>query len=98
MKIIWTEQSEIQLDKISHYIATNCPLYAHRWPDRFIEQAGCILRHTGKLRTVPEYEREDIREIFYHPYRVIYLIKDHDHVSEILSVIHGPRLLTNKPE
>ncbi|HLR91312.1 MAG TPA: type II toxin-antitoxin system RelE/ParE family toxin [Balneolaceae bacterium] len=98
MKIIWTEKAEKQLDQIFHYIATDSPLYAHRTVERIIEQAESISRHPGKVRTVPEYEREDIREVFYHPYRVIYLIKDHDHVIEILSVIHGPRLLTNKPE
>ena len=97
MKISWTEKAEKHLDQIFHYIATDSSLYAHRTVDRIIEQAESISRLPRKGRTVPEYEREDIREIFYHPYRIIYLIKDRDHLIEILSVIHAARLLPNKP-
>ncbi|WP_340103807.1 type II toxin-antitoxin system RelE/ParE family toxin [Rhodohalobacter sp. 8-1] len=45
---------------------------------------------------VPEYERDDIREVFHHPYRIIYLMKDER--IEILSVIHGVRLLPDEPK
>lgn len=47
---------------------------------------------------VPEYERDDIREVFQHPYRIIYLIKDQEKINEILSVIHGARLLPEEIE
>ncbi|GEM_PF-4110781 len=47
---------------------------------------------------VPEYEREDIREVFFHPYRIIYLIKDQEKFIEILSVIHEARFLSRKPD
>lgn len=46
---------------------------------------------------VPEYERDDIREVFHHPWRIIYLVKDHEKTIEILSVIHGARVLPDKP-
>ena len=91
MKIVWTEKAEKQLDQIFQYIASDSTLYAHRTVGQIIEQAENISPHPRKGRKVPEYERDDIREVFHHPYRIIYLLKDN--TIEILSVIHGARLL-----
>tara|TARA_R100001143_G_scaffold44720_1_gene40090 strand:- start:5654 stop:5944 length:291 start_codon:yes stop_codon:yes gene_type:complete len=96
MKVFWTEQAEKQLDQIFEYIAIDSSLYAHRTVVQIIEEAESILHHPQKGRKVPEYERGDIREVFHHPYRIIYLLKDK--TIEILSVIHGARLLPDKPK
>ncbi len=96
MKIIWTIKAEKQLDQIFEYIATDSSIYAHRTVGQIIEEAESIPTNPRKGRKVPEYEREDIREVFHHPYRIIYLMKDD--TIEILSVIHGARLLTDKPK
>jgi len=95
MKIIWTEKAEKQLDQIFEYIASDSSLYAHRTVGQIIEEAENISPHPRKGRKVPEYQREDIREVFHHPYRIIYLLKDD--TIEILSVIHGARLLPEDP-
>ncbi len=96
MKIIWTEKAEKQLDQIFEYIASDSSLYAHRTVGQIIEEAENISPHPRKGRKVPEYQREDIREVFHHPYRIIYLLKDD--TIEILSVIHGARLLPEDPK
>ncbi len=44
---------------------------------------------------VPEYGREDIRERLFHKYRVIYRVRGDD--VELLTVIHGARLLPRPP-
>jgi len=49
---------------------------------------------SGKM--VPEYEMEQIREVFEGPYRIIYYIKS-DQV-DIIAVIHGAQNILNKPE
>lgn len=95
MKIFWTEKAEKQLDQIFEYIATDSSLYAQRTVGQIIKEAESISLHPRKGRRVPEYERDDIREVFHHPYRIIYLMKD-DKI-EILSVIHGARLLPDEP-
>ena len=95
MRIVWTEKAEKQLDQIFQYIASDSTLYAHRTVGQIIEQAENISPHPRKGRKVPEYERDDIREVFHHPYRIIYLLKDE--IIEILSVIHGARLLPDDP-
>ncbi len=40
---------------------------------------------------VPEYDRDDVREVLEYPYRIIYRTSD-DRV-DILAVIHGARQL-----
>jgi len=95
MRIVWTEKAEKQLDQIFQYIASDSTLYAHRTVGQIIEQAENISPHPRKGRKVPEYERDDIREVLHHPYRIIYLLKDG--TIEILSIIHGARLLPDDP-
>ncbi len=96
MRIIWTENAEKQLNQIFEYIATDSSLYAYRTVGQIIEVAENLPPHPRKGRKVPEYEREDIREVFHHPYRIIYLLKEN--TIEILSVIHGARLLPDDPK
>ncbi|NBB76334.1 MAG: type II toxin-antitoxin system mRNA interferase toxin, RelE/StbE family [Bacteroidetes bacterium] len=98
MRVVWTEKAEKQLDQIFHYIAEDSALYAYRTVEKIIERAESVLPNSQKGRMVPEYERDDIREVFHHPYRIIYLIKDQENMIEILSVIHGARLLPEKIE
>ncbi len=96
MRIIWTEKAEKQLDQIFEYIATDSTLYAYRTVGQIIEATENLPPHPRKGRKVPEYEREDLREVFHHPYRIIYLLKED--TIEILSVIHGARLLPEEPK
>ncbi|NBC67016.1 MAG: type II toxin-antitoxin system RelE/ParE family toxin [Bacteroidetes bacterium] len=44
-----------------------------------------------KGRAVPEYDDKNIREVFMHPYRIIYFTKESE--INILSVIHEARNL-----
>ncbi|MEX0660849.1 MAG: type II toxin-antitoxin system RelE/ParE family toxin [Balneolaceae bacterium] len=96
MKIVWTEKAEKQLDYIFEYIAPDSSLYAQRTVGQIINEAESISSHPHKGRKVPEYQRDDIREVFHHPYRIIYLLRED--VIEILSVIHGARLLPIDPK
>ena len=95
MSMVWTERAGRQLDQIYNYIALDSTLYALQTVEKIIEKAESISQFPGKGRVVPEYERDDIREIFHHPYRIIYLIRNEN--IEILSVIHGARLLPEEP-
>jgi len=96
MKIAWSKKAEKQLNQIFEYIADDSPFYAYRTTQNIIETAENVTLQPQKGRTVPEYQREDIREVFYHPYRIIYLLSG-DQI-EILSVIHERRLLSDDPE
>ncbi|MEX0608056.1 MAG: type II toxin-antitoxin system RelE/ParE family toxin [Balneolaceae bacterium] len=96
MMIAWSKKAEKQLDQIFEYIAGGSPFYAYRTTQNIIETAENVPKQPQKGRMVPEYQREDIREVFYHPYRIIYLLSGEQ--IEILSVIHERRLLSGDPE
>ncbi|MCG2590122.1 type II toxin-antitoxin system RelE/ParE family toxin [Rhodohalobacter sulfatireducens] len=76
MKIIWTSKAEKHLSQIFDYIAEDSPYYASRTIERIISIAEKISKNPHKGRTVPEYQDRNIREVFMHPYRIIYFIKE----------------------
>jgi len=90
MRIVWSDVAEADLDDLYDYIARDVPYYAEQFVDRLIEAAGVLKDHPRLGRQVPEAdEREDIRELIFQSYRVIYLVEA-DQVH-ILTVIHGRR-------
>jgi toxin ParE1/3/4 len=59
--------------------------------DRITRRTKSLARFPRLGPQVPEYEDESIRELFEHPYRIIYRI--HQGRIQILSVVHGVRSL-----
>ncbi|MFQ5865480.1 MAG: type II toxin-antitoxin system RelE/ParE family toxin [bacterium] len=73
------------------YIAKDSTLYAERMVDRLTSRSKQITDFPMSGRKVPEYDAEDIREVFEGHYRIIYRIRPKQ--IDILAVIHGSRLL-----
>jgi addiction module RelE/StbE family toxin len=92
MKIEWAEPAELDLGDIYAYIARDVPIYAEQLIDRIIETVYLLHEQPLMGREVPEAEREDVRELIFQNYRIIYLVKD-DYLY-IVAVIHGSRDLT----
>ena len=57
--------------------------------DRLTRRSVQISAFPNSGRTVPEYERKEIREVIEGRYRVIYLIEVAQ--VQVLAVIHGAR-------
>jgi plasmid stabilization system protein ParE len=91
MKIIWTAKAEKHLTQIYNYIAEDSPYYASITIERIVKITETVAAYPQKGRTVPEYRDKNIREVFMHPYRIIYYTKDSE--INILSVIHEARNL-----
>ncbi|MES9902442.1 MAG: type II toxin-antitoxin system RelE/ParE family toxin [Sedimenticola sp.] len=87
-EVRWSDPALDDLEGIRDYIAKDSPFYAKQ----FIEH---IFGHVEKLtsfpkmgRMVPEAgDREDIRELIFQGYRIIYLSGSEQ--AEIITVIHG---------
>ncbi len=95
MSITWSEVAEADLDDLYDYIARDVPYYAEQFIDRLIEAVGVLKDHPKLGRRVPEADnREDVRELIFQSYRVIYLIES-EHVH-ILTIIHGSRDLAGQ--
>ena len=77
--------------EIYEYIAQDSQLYATRTVDKLTRHSEKIADSPEMGRKVPEYDADDIREIFAGQYRLIYRIKPKQ--IDILAVIHGSRIL-----
>lgn len=87
MKVYWTKTAEDQLDAIYSFIAQNSETYALITVDKITKRSQQIADFPLSGRTVPEYDTEQIREVFSGAYRIIYYIKP-DQI-DVLAVIHG---------
>jgi toxin ParE1/3/4 len=64
MKVLWTETAESHLDAIFSYISLDFPQYAKQMIDRITRRSQQISEFPLSGRKVPEYEIDNIREIF----------------------------------
>ncbi|MBL3599337.1 MAG: type II toxin-antitoxin system RelE/ParE family toxin [gamma proteobacterium endosymbiont of Lamellibrachia anaximandri] len=87
MKVHWTETAEQHLDAIYAYIARDSKIYALRTVDQITRKSQQIGAFPLSGRQVPEYDIDQIREVFVGPYRIIYYIKS-DQI-DVIAVIHG---------
>lgn len=74
---------------IKKYIKKDSEYYANVFIEKIFDSIAKLKQFSKMGRIVPEYNRENIREIFVKSYRIIYRI-DPDKIF-ILTVIHGAR-------
>jgi addiction module RelE/StbE family toxin len=90
MKLFWTETARHDLLTIRRYIAADNPTAAKRWVERLKERARSALNAPLAARKVPEFSREDIRELIEGKYRIVYQVFADRLV--VLTVFEGHRL------
>jgi len=91
MKLVWTKETLRNLIEIDQYISRDNPIVAKEFVDRIITLAETIVDNPKKGRVVPELSLDNIRELLYKNYRIVYLIKKSS--VEILTVFEGHQLL-----
>lgn len=94
MRVHWTVEAKAQLKAIETHIAQDSPVVAKRT----ITQLAHRCRQIGELprtgRKVPEFDRDDLRELLERPYRIIYRIKT-DQI-DIVTLWHYRRVLSHE--
>lgn len=95
MKLVWSPLALQQVRDIARYIARDKPSAAERWVKRLFEAVAKLPDHPFGCRAVPELKRQEIRELIFGNYRVIYSV--HDRI-QVLVVRHGRRLLDETTE
>jgi len=91
MKLRWTHRAKIDLVEIGRYIARDKRDAARRWVQTLRSQARQAAEHPMSGRLVPELPRDDVREIIYSGYRIIYQIREQE--VFVLTVLEGHRRL-----
>ncbi len=89
--IRWSLNSVKNLEEIADYISENSPFYAPVFISKIIQAVERLIDFPLSGRVVPEFENENIREIIFHNYRIIYKINNS--VIDISDVIHASRLI-----
>jgi plasmid stabilization system protein ParE len=88
--IVWSEAARQDLREIHAYIARDSSKYALRVIERIKTAAENARLFPQAGAIVPEWGREDVREVFSGPYRIIYQVGAD---LLVLTVIHGARML-----
>jgi addiction module RelE/StbE family toxin len=91
VKLFWTETAKQDLQAIRRYIAADNPTAAKQWTDRLRERARNALHSPLAGRKVPEFSRDDIRELIEGNYRIVYQVFEDRLV--VLTVFEGHQLL-----
>ena len=93
--LIWSEDSQADIDEIEAYVALSAPSNARRVVERIRNAANKQLDFPYAARIIPEFQDPDRCEIFVYQYRLMYRIEAHR--LRVLRVVHGRRLLKNVP-
>jgi len=89
MKIIWTKSAFSNLKSIKDYISQDSAYYAIELTERILAVVEKLCAFPRLGREVPEIKKENIREIIYGNYRILYRIDPE--VLYIIAIIHGAR-------
>jgi plasmid stabilization system protein ParE len=87
----WTARARARLAAICNYIAKDSPQAAVTIECRLLLRSRQIGEFPRAGRMVPDYERDDIRELIEGNYRLIYRIKAEQ--ADVLTVMHTAQLL-----
>lgn len=94
MKLFWTETAKKDLMAIRRFIAADNPNAAKQWFARLRNRARNVLPVPESGRMVPEFSREDIREMIEGNFRIVYQVFPDRLV--VLAVFEGHRLFPER--
>ena len=91
MKVVWIDRARQRLRQLHDYIAADAPLVAPQIVKRLILRSRQLQTAPWSGRKVPEYQRDDVRELLDPPYRIVYCV--HSDRIDVLTVRHYRQLL-----
>lgn len=90
-QIYWSIAAADDLSQIEAYVARDSAFYAARLADGIIAVVEKLEEFPLLGRLVPEFQREDLPELVYQTYRIVYLYEPE--MVTIVRVVHGARNL-----
>ena len=91
MKLVWAHRARQDLKEIGSFIAHDKPGAARSWVERLRARARDAARIPSAGRVVPEFARQDVRELLLGNYRIVYCVGEA--AVTVLCVFEGHRLL-----
>lgn len=90
-KIIWDDEAIEELGLAVRRIAQDNPATAHKFGGIILQKAGMLGAFPRLGKIFRKLNRDDVREIPFPPYRIIYHVKDAEKCVRILKIWHGAR-------
>ena len=88
----WTLASQQDLVELGDFIARDSVVYAINEVERMVVAAEGLQSNPLMGRVVPEYRREDLRELIVRSYRLVYLVRGAEVI--VIRIVHGARDFT----
>lgn len=95
VQIKWTRLATGDLKDIYDYISKDSPTYAKRTIVRIRARTKVLTRHPQIGKTIPEFDRPDLRELIEGSYRIVYRLVDQQQI-DILTIHHSSRDLSKR--
>ena len=95
-EIRWSLTATQDVRDIEEFVARDSPVYAVRLTNRIVEAVERLTEFPQLGRVVPEFEQEDLREILYRSYRIVYRVQGE--AVMVLRIVHGARGLMRLAE
>ena len=94
-QLIWSPLAVRDFFNICEYIGRDSKRAARKFGRQLLRVIESIPQQPRLGATVPEYERDDIRERILGDYRIVYRLRDDD--IEIVAIAHAAQLLPPTP-
>ena len=94
MKVRWTKEALLNVQEIEGYIAKDNPVAAIKFTEKIISIVENLTLFPEKGRIVPELSFEQIREVIFKNYRIVYLLKKDS--IDILTIFEAHKLLSKE--
>lgn len=90
-------QAEADLQAIRKYYEQVAPDYAQTFIDGAVEKTRRLEAFPRLGRIVPEIGDEDIRELLYRQYRIIYIVDRAEERVDVLTIFHSAKQFGGLP-
>jgi toxin ParE1/3/4 len=88
--VVWTRSALSDLREIVEYVAENSPANAESVRVRVVRAPRTLAANPRFGARVPEFDRDDLREVFAAPYRIVYWIDGLDD-CHVVAIVRGAR-------
>jgi len=96
VKIVLSKTARIDLKEIVDYIKRDSVKYAILEKQKIQDAIEKLPQKPLSGRIVPEFNNENLRELIFRNYRIIYELVSEKQIN-ILSIHHHARLISNNP-
>jgi len=92
--VSWSDPALQDLREVCRFIGRGSSRFAAIFADRAFVATDRLGTFPLSGRTVPQFERDDVREVFLGNYRIMYHVLPNE--VEVIAVIHGARQVSGE--